>query len=134
MLNREFIEQCFQAKSIGNLSIMKALIEKLAHSSIMRLGQDSLDKLFELMLMAVKYQMVTVTEPRLLFDVTSTHIESWHRMTDDPEIILLIQHAHGLLFRVSKLFVSNDAILSSVACSITRSYRRVPGWQYATVC
>lgn len=101
MLNRDLVGECFQAKSNGTQIAMKALVEKLTHSSVMRLAQDSLDKLFELMLMAVKYQIMTVTEPRALFDVTSTHIESWHRMTDDPEITLLIQHAHGLLSMVS---------------------------------
>lgn len=102
MLNRESINECFQTNSIGTMSSIKILIEKLAHSSIMRLAQDSLDKLTELMFMAVKYQVVTVTEPRGLYDVTFTHIESWYRMTDDPEIILLIQHAHGLLSTVTK--------------------------------
>jgi hypothetical protein len=36
---------------------MKAMFEKLAHASIMRLNPASMDKLYDLMTMAVKHQV-----------------------------------------------------------------------------
>ncbi len=37
--------------------VMKAMFEKLAHASIMRLNPASMDKLYDLMTMAVKHQV-----------------------------------------------------------------------------
>ena len=37
---------------------MRAVFDRLAHSSIMRLNTNSMDKLFDLMTMAVKYQVL----------------------------------------------------------------------------
>ena len=36
----------------------KQIFEKIAHSSIMRLNKNSMDKLFDLMIMAFKYQII----------------------------------------------------------------------------
>ena len=38
--------------------VMKAMFEKLAHASIMRLNPASMDKLYDLMTMAVKHQVI----------------------------------------------------------------------------
>ena len=44
---------------------MKAMFEKLAHASIMRLNPASMDKLYDLMTMAVKHQVTLVNIDRL---------------------------------------------------------------------
>ena len=38
--------------------VIKAMFDKLAHASIMRLNAASMDKLYDLMTMAVKHQVV----------------------------------------------------------------------------
>ena len=83
---------------LDSQEVVRALLERIVHSSIMRLGPDSLEKLFELIFMAVKYQMFTAPEPQSLFDITMAHVESWSLMTEgDPEILLQVQHAQSLL-------------------------------------
>ena len=37
--------------------VLKTMFDKLAHASIMRLNSNSMDKLYDLMTMAVKYQV-----------------------------------------------------------------------------
>lgn len=103
LANRPFITDMF-SRSVGLDSqlTVKSLLEKIVHSSIMRLGSSSIDKLYELIFMSVKYQMFTATEPQQLFDITLAHIESWSLMTDDPEILLQIQHAQSLLISTYK--------------------------------
>ena len=41
---------------------MKAMFDKLAHASIMRLNPASMDKLYDLMTMAVKHQVRSISE------------------------------------------------------------------------
>ena len=83
---------------LDSQEVVKALLERIVHSSIMRLGNDSLDKLYELVFMAVKYQMFSAPEPQSLFDITMAHVESWSLMTEgDPEILLQVQHVQSLL-------------------------------------
>ena len=41
---------------------MKAMFDKLAHASIMRLNPASMDKLYDLMTMAVKHQVKSISE------------------------------------------------------------------------
>ena len=39
------------------VQILRAMFDKLAHASIMRMNESSMDKLYNLMTMAVKYQV-----------------------------------------------------------------------------
>lgn len=68
MFNRRFIEEIFQKHqpihsrrvSLATTSpsqVLKTMFDKLAHASIMRLNANSMDKLYDLMTMAVKYQV-----------------------------------------------------------------------------
>ena len=52
----------------------RQIFEKLAHSSIMKLNATSMSKLFDLMLMGFKYQVLSVTSPEELYQVTLTHL------------------------------------------------------------
>jgi len=45
----------------------RQIFEKLAHSSIMKLNATSMSKLFDLMLMGFKYQVLSVTSPDELY-------------------------------------------------------------------
>lgn len=52
-----FYNICPILKVIYSRRAMRAVFDRLAHSSIMRLNTNSMDKLFDLMTMAVKYQV-----------------------------------------------------------------------------
>ena len=57
-------------------SAVRLLFEKLAHSSIMRLNSSSMSKLFDLMLMAFKYQLLRMKFPEELYQITLNHLNS----------------------------------------------------------
>ena len=57
-------------------SAVRTLFEKLAHSSIMRLNSSSMSKLFDLMLMAFKYQLLKMKNPEELLQITLNHLNS----------------------------------------------------------
>lgn len=52
----------------------RQIFEKLAHSSIMKLNATSMNKLFDLMLMGLKYQALQCASPEELYHVTLTHL------------------------------------------------------------
>ena len=52
----------------------RQIFEKLAHSSIMKLNATSMNKLFDLMLMGVKYQVLSCASPDEIYNVTLTHL------------------------------------------------------------
>lgn len=54
----------------------RQIFEKLAHSSIMKLNATSMGKLFDLMLMGVKYQCLSCSSPDEIYHVTLTHMQS----------------------------------------------------------
>ena len=58
MFNRKFIEEIFMKhQPIYSRKALRTMFDKLAHASIVRLNADSMDKLYDLMTMAVKYQV-----------------------------------------------------------------------------
>jgi len=52
----------------------KQIFEKLAHSSIMKLNSTSMQKLFDLMLMGLKYQVQSTCQPEEIYHVTMKHL------------------------------------------------------------
>ena len=52
----------------------RAIFEKLAHSSIMKLNATSMGKLFDLMLMGLKYQVLSTATPDEIYHITLTHL------------------------------------------------------------
>lgn len=76
MFNEKFLEELFRPQEICHRSAFRILFERLAHASIMRLNESSMDKLFDLMAMAVKYQALLVSNPREILLVTLNHLDS----------------------------------------------------------
>jgi hypothetical protein len=58
LFSNVFIEELFKPQEIYSVNSTKQIFEKIAHSSIMRLNKNSMDKLFDLMIMAFKYQIL----------------------------------------------------------------------------
>jgi hypothetical protein len=56
MLNKQFVSELFRPQTMYSMQSCKLIFQKLAHSSIMKLNETSMQKLFDLMLMAIKYQ------------------------------------------------------------------------------
>jgi len=54
---------------------MRALFDKLAHVSIMRLNTTSMDKLYDLMIMAVKFQIQNCVSPKDILVVIMNHFD-----------------------------------------------------------
>jgi len=55
MLSANFVAELFREQPMYSLNAIREIFIKLAHSSIMKLNPTSMQKLFDLMLMGLKY-------------------------------------------------------------------------------
>jgi len=76
MFSQKFVAELIKPQEVYSPSATREIFDRLAHSSIMRLSESSMDKLYDLMTMGFKYQLVTCSHPRELVEVTLNHLES----------------------------------------------------------
>ena len=87
MFKPDFVQQIFESKSVYSMKTLCKLYKKLIHASVMRVSRDSMGKLFDLMLMAVKYQTVLCQNPSLLLHVCLNHMDELLRFVKkDAEV------------------------------------------------
>ena len=123
---------------IHSKKILRAMFDKLAHASIMKLNTESMDRvsifsliyqikkltlfgyqsfynmfvewklfhvslqLYDLMVMATKYQILMCRNPRHLVMITLNHIDAMLDFTTNPAVKQNINAAYELLIQVKK--------------------------------
>ena len=92
MFNPAFIDELFKPQEMYTQSSTKQIFEKLAHSSIMRLNKSSMDKLYDLMTMGFKYQVVSCNSPQQYLQVTLNHLETIKDMVGCEEASEIIKN------------------------------------------
>mmetsp|Transcript_40029 Transcript_40029/g.66654 ORF Transcript_40029/g.66654 Transcript_40029/m.66654 type:complete len:378 (+) Transcript_40029:36-1169(+) len=101
MFSQKFINELTKPQEIYSSSATREIFDRLAHSSIMRLSESSMDKLYDLMTMGFKHQIVTCTHPRELIEVTLNHLESIRASVEsNPQTVELVD---GAISQVVKL-------------------------------
>ena len=93
MFSPSLIGELFRPQETYTNSSTMQLFHKLAHSSIMRLNKSSMDKLYDLMTMGVKNQVMVTLTPQQMLHVTLNHLETMKLMTPLPEVVALVQSA-----------------------------------------
>lgn len=88
-----FLEELFKPQEMYTMASTKQIFDKLAHSSIMRLNKTSMDKLFDLMTMGVKYQLICCKCPQQYLQVTLNHLDTLMEMVRSEGVSELIQVA-----------------------------------------
>ncbi|KFV75022.1 Protein OSCP1, partial [Dryobates pubescens] len=95
MFNKKFMEELFKPQELYSKKALRTVYDRLAHASIMRLNQASMDKLYDLMTMAFKYQVLLCPRPKDILLVTFNHLDA---------IKDFIQDAPGILNQVDETF------------------------------
>lgn len=75
MFNKTFLDELFKPQQRHSYTATKHLFTKLAHSSVMKLNENSMSKLFDLMVMGVKFQIISSTIPEELYHLTIKHLD-----------------------------------------------------------
>jgi len=100
MLNEKFLTQLFKPQAIYNKTALRILFEDLAHASIMRLDGASMDKLYDLMIMALKYQILMACQPLELILITLNHIDAIRNFVSTPALQLQVDETYRMLMQV----------------------------------
>ena len=87
MYNKMFIEELFRPQDVYSMHSTRQIFDRLAHSSIMRLNESSMDKLFDLMTMGFKYQLMACAYPQELLLVTLNHLYQLRAKIDDATAV-----------------------------------------------
>lgn len=96
LFNPVLINKIFEKQPSPSKVELKQLLMELAHSSIMKLNEQSMDKLFNLMLMVNKYQLVMCRNPSEFVVVTGNHLTSLRKMTNSNACCGLIDSTKSL--------------------------------------
>ena len=80
MFSKKFVEEVFRPQAMYSLHETRQIFIRLAHSSIMKLNESSMQKLFDLMLMGMKLQTVQSCYPEEITHVTIGHLDSMMKM------------------------------------------------------
>ncbi|XP_077193403.1 protein OSCP1 isoform X1 [Paroedura picta] len=88
MFNEKFMEELFKPQELYSKKALRTVYDRLAHASIMRLNQASMDKLYDLMTMAFKYQVLLCPRPKDILLVTFNHLDAIKDFIQDSPSIL----------------------------------------------
>lgn len=83
-----FIEELFKPQEMYSIQSTRQIFDRLAHSSIMRLNESSMDKLFDLMAMGFKYQIMSCSAPQEMIDVTYNHLDVLKRLVGNASSVV----------------------------------------------
>lgn len=75
LLHDRFMVELLVPQPLGHVAALRTFFRDLAHASIMRLDDDSMSKMWDLMTMAVKQQALRADSPGELLQATLNHIE-----------------------------------------------------------
>ncbi|RNF20920.1 organic solute carrier partner 1 [Trypanosoma conorhini] len=127
MFSPEFLAELFRPQPLYSYAAVKEVFKSLAETSIMHLSPVSMNKLFELMAMGMKYQLFTLRHPLELVEMTWTHLEELERLLTPlaqarlcPVFVMLeafcSQLSHGDLAEIRKellnFFVGRNTLIS----------------------
>jgi len=93
MFNPKFVAELFKPQELYSAKSMREVFDKLAHSSIMRLSTASMDKLYDLMMMGFKYQMLCIRNPEEMLFVTLNHLRSIRTLVHSEAVIAILDNA-----------------------------------------
>lgn len=108
MFNKSFLEELFKPQERHSYTATKHLFTKLAHSSVMKLNENSMSKLFDLMVMGVKFQIISTTIPEELYHVTMKHLEELYKLVPGSIAETYIDDCKTLFVNMCKGFTAYD--------------------------
>ncbi|KAF4081672.1 hypothetical protein AMELA_G00163850 [Ameiurus melas] len=101
MFCKGFMEESMQPQDMYSHRALRYVLTRLAHTSIMRLNSTSMDRMYDLMTMAFKYQIALCPRPRDLLLISFNHIDGVRELVkDNPRLVNLINEAQRLIIEM----------------------------------
>ncbi|KAJ8314695.1 hypothetical protein KUTeg_006845 [Tegillarca granosa] len=98
MFHKRFMEELFKPQPLYSKRAMRTVFDRLAHASIMKLNAASMDKLYDLMTMAFKYQVSLSLRPKDIILITLNHMDSIKQFVEGvPNIRQQVDYVYRLI-------------------------------------
>ncbi|XP_035537563.1 protein OSCP1a [Morone saxatilis] len=101
MFSKPFMDELLKPQQLYSHRTLKTVLTRLAHASIMRLNPASMDRLYELMIMAFKYQVFLCPRPKDLLLISYNHIDAIRELVKDtPAVVNQVDETHRKIIEV----------------------------------
>ncbi|XP_029299303.1 protein OSCP1a isoform X2 [Cottoperca gobio] len=101
MFSKDFMDELIKPQQLYSHRTLKTVLTRLAHASIMRLNPASMDRLYELMVMAFKYQVFLCPRPKDLLLITYNHIDTIREyVKHTPVVVNQVDETHRKIIEV----------------------------------
>ncbi|XP_059206422.1 protein OSCP1a [Centropristis striata] len=101
MFSKDFMDELLKPQQLYSHRTLKTVLTRIAHASIMRLNPASMDRLYELMVMAFKYQVFLCPRPKDLLLITYNHIDTIREFVKDtPVLVHQVDETHRKIIEV----------------------------------
>ncbi|KAK5910958.1 hypothetical protein CgunFtcFv8_005174 [Champsocephalus gunnari] len=101
MFSKDFMDELLKPQQLYSHRTLKTVLTRIAHASIMRLNPTSMDRLYELMVMAFKYQIFLCPRPKDLLLITYNHIDTIREFVKDtPVVVNQVDETHRKIIEV----------------------------------
>ncbi|XP_077364097.1 protein OSCP1a [Festucalex cinctus] len=101
MFSKAFMDELLKPQLLYSHRTMKVVLTRLAHVSIMKLNTVSMEKLYDLMLMAFKYQVFLCPRPKDLLLISYNHIDTIREFVKDtPAVANKVDETHRKIIEI----------------------------------
>ncbi|XP_029976542.1 protein OSCP1a [Salarias fasciatus] len=109
LFSQSFMDELLKPQQLYSHRTMKTVLTRLAHASIMRLSPASMDRLYELMIMAFKHQVFVCPRPKDLLLVSYNHMDSMRQLVrDTPAVENRVEETHRRILEVYSAFSEGE--------------------------
>lgn len=108
MFNKTFLDQIFAEQKIYTSCAARQIFEKLAHTSIMRLNDSSMKKLYDLITMGCKHQLMCCTEPHEIVQISLNHMDFFKTIAEEGKIKQNVVEATERLIKLCNRLTIGD--------------------------
>ncbi|CAD1473901.1 unnamed protein product [Heterotrigona itama] len=98
LLNPKILSSVFEEKPLTKISLLRSTLECVVLSSIMKLDKSSMNKLFDLMIMMVKYQLIAATGPVEVVLLTLNHTDAMRDMVTNTNAQQCVGLVHQMFY------------------------------------
>lgn len=115
VFSQTLVKNMFSEQPTFVVHQLRKMFLRLAHSSIMRLSEQSMDKLFDLMCMGLKHQALAIKEPYEILAVVLNHLEAISRILNlnDGKGRNLVKNVQPLVSTFREQIICTYSTLSS---------------------
>eukprot|EP01059_Diplonema_ambulator_P036936 TRINITY_DN951_c0_g1_i2.p1 TRINITY_DN951_c0_g1~~TRINITY_DN951_c0_g1_i2.p1 ORF type:complete len:437 (+),score=98.12 TRINITY_DN951_c0_g1_i2:132-1313(+) len=83
LYNPKVFKELLKPGPLPSNTYMRGIFHTIANTSIMKLSEQSMEKMYELMVMGFKYQVLSISHPKDLIAITLNHVEA-NRLLTEP--------------------------------------------------